>query len=134
LSSRVPDVRFLLDHLLSSGAWDSEACGPEARGPGVWNSELTIDPERVGIVGHSLGAWTALATPEVDQRIQAVVPLAPGGSSNPRLGILPGKLTFQWSREIPSLYLVGLFDNVQSRIADMELLSFSESGFQSFGW
>ena len=91
IGSRVPDVRFLLDHLLDSGAW---------------NSEAKLDPARIGIVGHSFGAWTALATPEVDQRIKAVVTLAPGGTSNPRPGILPVKLTFQWGRDVPTLYLV----------------------------
>jgi dienelactone hydrolase len=91
IASRVPDVRFLLDHLLRSGQWQSEA---------------QIDPERIGIAGHSFGGWTALATPAVDRRVQAVVALAPGGNSNPRPGILPGKLTFQWGRDVPALYLV----------------------------
>jgi dienelactone hydrolase len=91
IASRVPDVRFLLDHLLHSGNL----------GLGV-----ELDPSRIGIVGHSFGAWTALATPEIDSRIRAVVALAPGGTSNPRPGILPVKLTFKWDREIPALYLV----------------------------
>jgi dienelactone hydrolase len=91
IASRVPDARFLLDHLLNSGAW---------------NSEAKLNSARIGIVGHSFGAWTALATPEVDQRIKAVVALAPGGTSNPRPGILPVKLTFQWGRDVPTLYLV----------------------------
>jgi dienelactone hydrolase len=91
IASRVPDVRFLLDHLLRSGAW---------------NAGAEPDPVRIGIVGHSFGAWTALATPEIDQRIRAVVALAPGGASNPRPGILPVKLTFQWGRDVPTLYLV----------------------------
>jgi dienelactone hydrolase len=91
IASRVPDVRFLLDHLLGGTAWESEA---------------HIDPIRIGIVGHSFGGWTALAAPEVEQRIQAVVALAPGGSSRPKPGILPAKLTFAWGRDVPTLYLV----------------------------
>jgi dienelactone hydrolase len=91
IASRVPDVRFLLDYLLSGEAW---------------NAEARLDSARIGIVGHSFGAWTALATPDVDSRIRAVVALAPGGTSTPRPGILPVKLTFQWGREIPALYLV----------------------------
>lgn len=90
IDSRVPDVRFLLDHMLRS-----------SRVP-----EIELDPTRIGIVGHSFGAWTALATPEGDSRIRAVVALAPGGTSNPRPGILPVKLTFQWAHEVPALYLV----------------------------
>lgn len=89
IDSRVPDVRFLMDYLLHSG-----------------DSEGKPDPARIGIVGHSFGAWTALATPEIDSRIRAVVALAPGGTSNPRPGILPVKLTFQWGHEVPALYLV----------------------------
>jgi len=89
IASRVPDMRFLLDHLLT-GAWDSDA---------------KPDPTRIGIVGHSFGGWTALAAPEVEHRIRAVVALAPGGNSQPRPGILPVKLTFTWRREVPTLYL-----------------------------
>lgn len=90
IECRVPDARFLLDHMLHSG---------------VWREEAEVDPRRIGIAGHSFGAWTALATPEVDQRIRAVVAMAPGGTSNPRPGILPVKLSFQWGRAVPALYL-----------------------------
>lgn len=91
IASRVPDVRFLLDHLLNDTAWDSEA---------------KLDPARIGIVGHSFGGWTALAATEVERRICVVVALAPGGSSKPKPGIIPGKLTFNWGRNVPTLYLV----------------------------
>ncbi|HEY6272675.1 MAG TPA: hypothetical protein VIX19_11900 [Terriglobales bacterium] len=91
IANRVPDVRFLLDYLLGSGQWQSEA---------------QIDPQRIGIAGHSFGGWTALATPEIDGRVQAVVALAPGGNSKPRPGILPAELTFRWGRDVPTLYLV----------------------------
>lgn len=95
IESRVPDVRFLLDRLLHSG---DRSLG------------LELDASRIGIVGHSFGGWTALATPETDSRIRAVVALAPGGASNPRPGILPVKLTFQWKRDVPALYLVAAND------------------------
>jgi dienelactone hydrolase len=87
IANRVPDIRFLLDHLLSG-------------------TEVRVDPDRVGIVGHSFGGWTALAAPEVESRIRAVVALAPAGSSQPKPGIIPAKLTFRWDRNIPTLYLV----------------------------
>lgn len=93
IESRVPDVGFLIDCMLSSSS-----SGPIP--------EIKIDPARMGIAGHSFGGWTALAAPEVDRRIQAVVTMAPGGSSKPRPGILPVKLTFEWGREVPALYLV----------------------------
>lgn len=86
IANRVPDIRFLLDRVLSSQA--------------------NLDPAQIGIVGHSFGGWTALAAPEVESRIKAVVALAPGGASNPKPGILPLTLAFNWSRDIPTLYLV----------------------------
>jgi len=79
LTNRLLDMRFILDHL---------------------------DPIQVGLVGHSLGGWTVLATPDSDPRIGAVVALAPGGNSNPRPGILRAKLPFQWGRDVPTLLLV----------------------------
>ncbi len=87
--SRVPDVRLLLDRVLGGAA------------PGI-----AADPPRVGVVGHSLGGWTALAAPDSDPRIGAVVALAPGGSSRRRPGILPLELEFRWGRDVPTLYLV----------------------------
>jgi len=88
VASRVPDARFLIDCLLNNGAG------------------INLDGAGIGIVGHSLGGWTALATVDDEPRIQAVVALAPGGSSRPRPGILRGTLPFQWGRDVPVLYLV----------------------------
>jgi dienelactone hydrolase len=95
--NRVPDIRFLLDHLIYGRAWKSDA---------------KPDPTRIGIVGHSFGGWTALAATEVEQRIHAVVALAPGGSSQPKPGILPGRLTFTWNQNVPTLYLVAEKDTM----------------------
>jgi predicted dienelactone hydrolase len=99
IASRVPDIRFLLDELLTGSAWRRET-----------DMGVTLDPTRIGIVGHSFGGWTALATPETDQRIGAVVALAPGGSSNPPPNIIPATLTFAWGRDVPTLYLVAAED------------------------
>ena len=84
IASRVPDVRFVIDHMLKNPDFNTN---------------------QVGLVGHSFGGWTVLATPEVDQRIRAVVALAPGGNSKPRPGILKATLTFDWGRNVPTLYL-----------------------------
>jgi dienelactone hydrolase len=91
IAARVPDVRFLLDHLF---------------GPSGWESDAKLDPARIGIAGHSFGGWTALASLDVVRNIRAAVALAPGGASKPRPGILPVKLTFNWGRDVPTLYLV----------------------------
>jgi dienelactone hydrolase len=87
ITSRVPDVRFLLDHLLGGGA------------------DIEIETSRIGLVGHSFGGWTVLATPEVESGVRSVVALAPGGSSSPKPGILPVNLSFDWGRDVPTLYL-----------------------------
>jgi predicted dienelactone hydrolase len=91
IAARVPDIHFLLDFLLNGSAWDSE---------------ISPDPTQIGIVGHSLGGWTALAANEAESRIRAVVALAPAGASQPKPGILPATLTFTWARDVPTLYLV----------------------------
>jgi dienelactone hydrolase len=91
IGSRVPDLRFLLDQMLSGAAWESEA---------------KLDATQVGVVGHSFGGWTALAAPDTDQRIRSVVALAPGGNSNPRPGILKAPLAFAWGRNVSTLLLV----------------------------
>jgi dienelactone hydrolase len=88
IASRVPDVRFLIDLVLSE------------------NAGIGIDSGKLGMVGHSLGGWTSLATVDDEARIRAVVALAPGGASRPRPGILPAKLRFRWDRDVPVLYLV----------------------------
>ena len=85
IASRVPDVSFLLDHMLAGG--------------------YGVDASRIGIVGHSFGGWTALAAPESEGRIGSVVALAPGGSERPRPGIIPSKLTFDWGRAVPVTFV-----------------------------
>ena len=90
ISSRVPDIRLLLDRLLEAAPFDSN---------------VALDAHRVGIAGHSAGGWTALAAPNAESRIRAVVAMAPGGASNPRPGIPPLKLSFEWKRDVPTLLL-----------------------------
>ena len=46
-----------------------------------------------------------LAAPDVESRIRAVVAVAPAGSSQPRPGIIPAQLAFEWGRDVPTLYL-----------------------------
>jgi predicted dienelactone hydrolase len=92
VGARVPGLRLLLDALLAR----DDAPGRPA-----------IDPARVGLIGHSFGGWTVLATPDVDERIRSVVALAPGGAANPRPGVLALTLAFGWRRPVPALYLAG---------------------------
>jgi predicted dienelactone hydrolase len=86
IDNRVPDISFLLDVVLS---------GPTgAGGP-------------VGIVGHSFGGWTALAAADADDRIDAVVALAPAGSATRRPGIIPVRASFRRERAVPTLFVAG---------------------------
>jgi len=103
IANRVPDARFLLDHMLLGAI-------PCAARP---------DPDRIAIVGHSFGGWTALSLPETDTRIRAVVALAPGGASNPKPGIIPATLSFDWPRPPATLYIVAE-DDVLTPIAGMQ--------------
>jgi len=105
IENRVPDARFLLDYMLA----------------GAIPCTARPDPDRIAIVGHSFGGWTALALPETDTRIQAVVALAPGGASNPKPGIIPATLSFNWPRPPATLYIVAA-DDVLTPIAGMHEL------------
>jgi predicted dienelactone hydrolase len=87
MTSRVADLLLLLDHALNGG------------------SPVPIDTGRIGAIGHSLGGWAALALPDLEPRVHAIVALAPAGASNPRPGILPAKLDFRWGRDVPTLLL-----------------------------
>lgn len=91
IASRVPDVRFLLDQMLGGSQRATEDVG--------------IDATLIGVIGHSFGGWTALATPDVEPRVGAVAAFGPGGNSKPRPGILPLELAFDWGRDVPTLYL-----------------------------
>src|SRR5262249_17995512 len=103
IACRVPDLRNLLD---------------EWRDDMVLASGTSIDVRQVGLVGPSFGGWAALATADADERIAAVVALAPGGASNPRPGVLPLTLEFKSARAVPTLFLVAE-DDVTLPLAGM---------------
>jgi predicted dienelactone hydrolase len=89
VARRVPEVRLVLTELLAG------------------TGGLRLDGSRVGVVGHSFGGWTVLATPDQEPRVRAVVALAPGGAGRPRPGIIAVGLDFAWGRDVPTLYLAG---------------------------
>ena len=107
IADRVPDLRFLLDEMLSPTA------------PGSLCSE--IDDQRVGLIGWSFGGWAALATLEADDRVGALVALAPAGNSKPLEGIISATLTFRWKREVPTLFLVAEKDRFTPLVGQYEL-------------
>ncbi|HEV2251985.1 MAG TPA: hypothetical protein VGS06_02205 [Streptosporangiaceae bacterium] len=94
IAGRVPDVRVLLSALT----------GPR---PVAGLDGIGLDRGMIAVAGHSFGGWTALAVPESEPRVRAVVALAPGGSSRPVPGVLPLTLAFGWERAVPLLILAG---------------------------
>jgi dienelactone hydrolase len=86
IDNRVPDIGYLLDAGVSADA------GAEGLH---------------GIVGYSFGGWTALAAADVDERIGAVVALAPAGSANRRPEIVPGRASFRPGRAVSTLLVGG---------------------------
>lgn len=117
IADRVPDLRFLLDHMLIGA-------------PGEVLDH--IDDQRIGLVGWSFGGWTALSALEVDDRFGAVVALAPAGNSKPLPGIIPATLTFAWKREVPALFLVAGRDRFTPLAGQYELFERTPSRKQMF--
>ena len=93
IASRVPDMLFLLERMLETH-----------------DAPAQVDPERIGIAGHSFGGWTALAMPSREPRTRAVVALAPAGSRHPRPGVIPATLDLRWSHPVPTLIVAGECD------------------------
>lgn len=116
IADRVPDLRFLLDHILA----------------GALDGVPAIDEQRIGLVGWSFGGWAVLATPEVDDRVAALVALAPAGNSRPLPGIIPATLTFAWKREVPTLFLVAERDRFTPLTGEYELFERTPSRKRMF--
>lgn len=66
--NRPKDVSFALTELLGAGGGAVDGLA---------------DPDRVGLAGHSFGAWTTLVTVPIDGRFKAAFPISPGGSETP---------------------------------------------------
>jgi pimeloyl-ACP methyl ester carboxylesterase len=91
-----------------------------------------LGDERTGLIGWSFGGWAALATPEVDDRIGALLALAPAGNSKPLPGIIPATLTFTWKREVPTLFLVAERDRFTPLAGQYELFERTPSRKKMF--
>ena len=92
MEQRPGDMRFLVDQLLGE---------PD---PGL----PRVDPERVGMSGHSFGGWTSLATTAAEARIQALLLLAPAGAAPS----LRKAIDFAWGREVAALFIVAELDSI----------------------
>lgn len=112
IADRVPDLRFLLDELLAGAAGEVSS---------------HIDERRIGLLGWSFGGWAVLATPEADDRVRAVVAMAAAGNSKPLPGIIPATLTFEWKRDVPTLFLVAERDRFTPLVGQYELFERTRS-------
>ncbi len=97
IEARPADVSFAIDQVLANAGGVAAA----------------IDPERIGMTGHSFGGWTTLAVTGRDARIRAALPLAPaGGKTALPADPLGDALDFAWRRDVPTLYLVADRDSL----------------------
>lgn len=96
LLDRVPDVSFVIDHMTALAATNGDPF------------DGRIDGLNVGVAGHSLGGFTALAVKSgygsilPDARVNAIMPIAPAASaiSDAELGNVA----------VPTLFMTGTFD------------------------
>ncbi|MFZ4687603.1 MAG: alpha/beta hydrolase family protein [Polymorphobacter sp.] len=108
LQARVADVGFVLDEL--------------ARRPSEGACDLTrIDLARIGMAGHSMGAWTVQGvagqryygtTPFLDSRIKAAIALSPSALTTASLTDSFGGIT------IPFLSITGTADGTPRIVAE----------------
>ena len=103
IADRVPDIRLLIDEQADTFAH-------------------LVDTGRIGLIGYSFGGWAVLATPEQDDRVRAIVAMAPAGNSKPLPGIIPAMLTFDWRSEVSTLFLVAERDRFTPIAGQYELL------------
>lgn len=96
LSTRTDDIGAVIDAL--KRAVGSEAVGPYAR----------VDPERVAVVGHSLGGAAALAMPRLRDDVDAVIAL-----ESPALGDIVGVTdgVFVWRAEALGVPVLNIYSD-----------------------
>jgi dienelactone hydrolase len=105
--ARPADVSFTIDRVVG----------------GAGELEDRVDPDRIGMAGHSFGGWTTLAVAASDRRVRAALPLAPaGGGSALPVRRMREALDFAWGREVPTLFVVADRDTLLPLAGMHELL------------
>ena len=100
IHDRPRDISFALDALLG------EEELPES---------VRVNPEQIGMTGHSFGGWTTLMVAGSDGRIRAALPLAPAGGHSPMAeeeNLLRDTLELDWPHPVPTLYLAAEHDTL----------------------
>ena len=98
LLDRVPDVSFVIDHMTALAATPGDPFFGR------------IDGQNVGVAGHSLGGFTALAVKSgyqgipPDARVRAIMPIAPAASA-----ITDAELA---GIMVPTLFMTGTLDGL----------------------
>lgn len=67
------------------------------------------DGGAIGVVGISLGGWTALVSPSVSDRVRAIVPMCPAGGpspTTPNRNPFAAELDWRWPDGVTCLHLV----------------------------
>ena len=108
---RPGDVSFMIDRVLDDAG----------------ELAANIDPERIGMMGHSFGGWTTLAVTGRDPRIRAALPLAPAGGTNPITTPNTFSLDFRWGRDVPTLFIVADRDTLLPLAGMRELYAQTQS-------
>ncbi|MHA2282801.1 MAG: hypothetical protein ACXAC5_18310 [Promethearchaeota archaeon] len=116
LVNRPLDITFIIDKLLAGETWFSLD---------------SIDGDHIGIAGHSFGGWTALVVTNRDNRICAVLALAPGGGDSSKKKGESEQLEAEkriiirefWEHEVGILYLVAEDDHLVPLEAAVDLYS-----------
>ncbi len=119
IENRPTDASFVIDCMLAG------------------DSQLEIDPMRVGMAGHSFGGWTTLVTSGADDRVRAAVPLAPAGGRSPHApvgaaNVISDALDMNWRRSVPTLYLAAEFDTLLPLDAMQDLLARTRTPARGF--
>lgn len=71
-------------------------------------AELAVDRERIAIIGHSFGGWTALRAIAGEPRIGVAALLAPAGGHSS----LRQLIDFGWERLVPTVVIAGDRDTI----------------------
>jgi predicted dienelactone hydrolase len=129
IAHRPSDVSFMIDEILHAGREGASnggiALNPQSTIRNPQSEILQVDPERIGMAGHSFGGWTTLMVTARDHRIRAALPLAPAGGSSPLpVDPLREALDFNWGgRDVPTLFLTASRDSLLPLAGMHELLA-----------